>query len=628
MKHRYPVPPGVYTLVEKTPGTVLLETADPAVENRRSRLFLNPVHTLTASTPAQIPRLFAQIEASLQSGHVAAGYFAYECAAAFEPKVFQHVPRQLESAEPLAWFGIYQKPFLFNHSTGEWQEGEPPALADFSSSSREHSVNVIEASLPLSPDAYSAQIEKIHEWIRRGDVYQLNFTQLMRFAWTSSTAALYKHLLGNQPAAYAAFVHATQNHRILSFSPELFFRVSEIGGTRRIVTQPMKGTAPRGRTTQEDVRIAEWLRNDQKNRSENVMIVDLLRNDLGRLCEFGTVQVDNLFAVERLRTLWQMTSTVSGTLRDDIGYDQILRALFPCGSVTGAPKVHAMQLLAELEGQPRGVYTGAIGFFAPREAAFNVAIRTLELNGTDGRMGVGSGIVIDSDARAEYDECLLKTNFFTRRQEPFQLIESLLWQGDYPLLALHLDRLADSASYFGFTFDRNTAESQLIAHAAQLRVSTPHKVRLLLDESGATTISSEPISLSVPTDPPLRVTLSSERVDSRDPMLFHKTTQRPLYTYALHAAQQAGFNEVLFLNERGEVSEGAISNIFIERNGILLTPPVECGLLAGVYRRHLLAARASTREQVLTLDDLKNADELYLANAVRGLSRAILSLAG
>ena len=626
MKHRYPVPPVIYTLVEKIPGTVLLETADPAAERPLSRLFLDPLETIAVHTPAQLPSLFTQIESAIRSGHMAAGYFAYECGAAFEPKTIQHVARlNASAADPLAWFGIYRKAYVFDHTTGEWLDGEPSALAEISSTFPEDTAEPIEAALPLALDPYTSEIERIHEWIRRGDVYQLNFTQSMRIAWPGSTAALYARLLANQPVAYAAFMHAAHNHRILSFSPELFFRVEDIGGSRRIVTQPMKGTAPRGRTNAEDTLIAEWLSNDEKNRSENVMIVDLLRNDLGRICEFGTVQVDHLFAVERLRTLWQMTSTVSGVLRENTGYEQILRALFPSGSVTGAPKVRAMQLLGELEDHPRGVYTGAIGFFAPQEAVFSVAIRTLELKGPKGCMGVGSGIVIDSDPRAEYDECCLKATFLTQHHESFQLIESLLWQDGYPLLALHLDRLADSASYFDFVFDRGAVEEALRGHAAQFSGSSPRKVRLLLDELGAITITSEIIAASTPPGPPLRVILATERADSRDPMLFHKTTHRPLYAHALYAAQQAGFDEVLFFNERGELTEGAINNLFVERNGILLTPPVACGLLAGVYRNHLLATRTNIREQLLTLDDLKDADAIYLANAVRGLRRAILS---
>jgi para-aminobenzoate synthetase/4-amino-4-deoxychorismate lyase len=403
----------------------------------------------------------------------------------------------------------------------------------------------------------------------------------------------------------------------------------------------MKGTAPRGRTTSEDRILAEWLRNDPKNRAENVMIVDLLRNDLGRLCSFGSVQVRDLFAVERYPTLWQMTSTITGELRPEVGFQGIFRALFPCGSVTGAPKIRAMQLLAQLEQRPRGVYTGAIGFFSKAESVFNVAIRTLALHGGQGTMGVGSGIVIDSNPADEWRECLLKAEFLTRpanrgaRPSPdsFSLVETLLWQGEYPLIQLHLDRLQDSAGYFDFPFNRNETESALQAHANSLTrnpreagANSPHssrKVRLLLSHDGALQITSEPIPAS--SAQPLHVGMAAQRTDSRDPMYFHKTTHRPFYTEALQAAIAAGYDDVLFLNRRGEVTEGAIHNVFIETGGRLITPPVDCGLLPGVHRRHILATHPNAEERVLSLEDVRCADAIYLSNAVRGLRRAVLA---
>ncbi|MFZ0735433.1 MAG: chorismate-binding protein, partial [Candidatus Sulfotelmatobacter sp.] len=414
-----------------------------------------------------------------------------------------------------------------------------------------------------------------------------------------------------------------------------------------------KGTASRGRTTREDLAQAEWLRNDPKNRSENVMIVDLLRNDLGRLSNFGTVRTQNLFAVERYPTLWQMTSTVTGDLRPEVGYQQIFRALFPCGSITGAPKVRAMQLLAQIERQPRGVYTGAIGFFSREKTVFNVAIRTLQLDGEHGTMGIGGGIVIDSVPAEEYRECLLKAEFLTRPTEPFSLIESLLWQGEYPLLELHLDRLEDSASYFAFPCDRAEVKAALLAHAAKFaqmpgapsfpqllaeRVGTHEaqspgpsiKVRLLLDHQGNLEIedellieSSNKAKAKLP-----HVRIASQRTDPQDPMLFHKTTHRPLYAEALKSATQAGFDEVLFLNLRGEVTEGAISNIFIEKEGQWFTPPIECGLLAGVQRRHILETQPNVEEKVLYLRDLRQADAIYLSNAVRGLRPVVIDWNG
>jgi para-aminobenzoate synthetase/4-amino-4-deoxychorismate lyase len=466
-----------------------------------------------------------------------------------------------------------------------------------------------------------------------------------------SIAALYARLRQRQPVEYGAFLHWQAGRRILSFSPELFFRVDEANGERRIVTRPMKGTAARGRTTREDRARAEWLRNDPKNRSENVMIVDLLRNDLGRLAKFGSVRTENLFAIERYPTLWQMTSTVTGELRPEVGFHDIFRALFPCGSITGAPKVRAMQLLAGLEGQPRGVYTGAIGFFAPRRTVFSVAIRTLEVEGDRGTMGVGSGIVIDSDAAGEYSECLLKAEFlagpshqlsrsfasggFARLSpsESFMLIETLLWNGNYPLLELHLDRLMDSAEYFGIECERAAIKAALEDHARQFPDRAERKVRLLVDSENANGVESE-LNLGseiLPTPDAGRigrVRMATHRTDSADRWLYHKTTQRPLYALAYGEAVRQGYDDVLFLNERGEVTEGAISNVFIQKDGRLLTPPIECGLLAGVYRRHLLETRTDAEERVLTEEDLRTADAVYLCNAVRGLRRVEIEREG
>ena len=420
----------------------------------------------------------------------------------------------------------------------------------------------------------------------------------------------------------------------------------------------MKGTARRGRTTREDREIAEWLRGDAKNRSENVMIVDLVRNDLGRVAQTGSVKVEELFAVERYPTLWQMTSTVSAELRSEAGFYDIFRALFPCGSVTGAPKVRATQLIAELEAAPRGAYTGAIGFFSPRQTVFNVAIRTLELDGTRGTMGVGSGVVIDSDAAAEYRECLLKAEFLTgpthrtistisgdiqivAQPDKFFLIETMLWDGDqppagYPFLALHLDRLQDSAEYFDFVCDRAAVCRALEDHARQFADQklagaetplprSPRRVRLLLDAEGEVQIGSEALPPAADPNRMGRVRIAAERTDPADATLYHKTTHRRLYNRAFEQAVRDGFDDALFLNLNGEVTEGAISNVFAVKDGRWFTPPIECGLLPGVYRRHFLETRPEIEERVLSLDDLRHADAIYLCNAVRGLRRVILA---
>jgi len=409
MSRRHSLPAEVYALVEHTPATVLLECGKPNDTKTNTedctRLFVAPVQVCAANEAEEIAGLFKQIEKAVAAGQFAAGFFTYDCGACFEPKAGMVAKRP---GQPLAWFGIYERSYRFNHATCTFPDGEPAELERFRGGADEpENARSIKADLGLTEGQYAERIAAIHEWIRSGDVYQLNFTVPYQVRVGERVAELYARLRERQPVEYGTFLHWEPGRRILSFSPELFFRIDDECGERRITTQPMKGTAARGRTTHEDRERAEWLRNDPKNRSENVMIVDLLRNDLGRLAKFGSVRAENLFAVERYPTLWQMTSTVRGELRAEVGFHDIFRALFPCGSITGAPKVRAMQLLAELEEQPRGVYTGAIGYFSPQRTVFNVAIRTLELDGDEGKMGVGSGIVIDSDAKEEYSECVL-----------------------------------------------------------------------------------------------------------------------------------------------------------------------------------------------------------------------------
>ena len=567
MSRRHSLPVEVYALVDQTPATVLLECNKSNKEETNAescaRLFTAPVSVCVATNESEIAALFSEVESAIASGLSAAGFLAYECANCFEPKAGVRVSSSngLPST-PLAWFGIYERSYRFNHAKGTFVDGEPPGLDHFRGAENGQEVEpAIEAELCVTEEQYAERIAAIQEWIRAGDVYQLNFTVPYNVRVRGSAAALYAQLRERQPVEYGAFLHWAAGRRVLSFSPELFFRVDEERDGRRITTKPMKGTAARGRTTREDRERAEWLRNDPKNRSENVMIVDLLRNDLGRLAKFGSVCAENLFAVERHPTLWQMTSTVKGELRPEVGFHEILRALFPCGSITGAPKVRAMQLLADLEGRPRGIYTGAIGYFSPRRTVFSVAIRTLELDGDRGALGVGSGIVIDSIAAEEYKECVLKSEFLTGLgsgvPERFSLVETMLWDGDYPLMELHLDRLVDSAEYFGIACERDAVRTALIECARGFEGETRRKVRLLVDREGRMDISDEAIAKAGgETLKAARVRIWQERTDAKDTMLFHKTTHRPLYARALKAAMGAGFDDVLFMNECGRSDGG------------------------------------------------------------------------
>jgi para-aminobenzoate synthetase / 4-amino-4-deoxychorismate lyase len=628
MSRWHSLPAEVYALVEQTPATVLLETSKSSAQPSLSRLFIAPLRVIEARESGDLPDLFAQIEAATRSGHFAAGFFAYECGQVFEPKVAREPG---DADRLLAWIGIYERSYCFDHAAGAFIDGDPPGLANatipqplVTSARSGLNAGPIGVTPTLTENEYADRIHDIHEWIRAGDVYQINFTFPLEMSIGEHAAGLYARLRGRQPVEYGAFLHCYAGRHILCFSPELFFHVEQRGASRYILAKPMKGTARRGRTAAEDAQVAEWLRNDGKNRSENVMIVDLIRNDLGRLCEFGSVHVQSLFEVERFPTLWQMTSTVTGELRSGVGFHEIFRALFPCGSITGAPKIRAMQLLAQIEKEPRGVYTGSIGYFSRERTVFNVAIRVLELNGEKAKMGVGGGIVIDSDAAEEFRECELKAEFLTGSEEPFSLVETLLWQDKYPLLAMHLSRLEDSADYFGFIFDRAKVEAELLTVADTFPRNEPHKVRLLISSDGSLDIEQEAIHEAADAELPAHACIAPQRTDPSDRFLFHKTTHRPLYLSAVKTAKEAGFVDALFLNMRGEVTEGAISNIFIEKDGRWFTPPVECGLLPGVYRRYMLETRSDMEEKILYLDDLKTADAVYLTNAVRGLRRVII----
>ena len=473
----------------------------------------------------------------------------------------------------------------------------------------------------LDAAAYRAKVERIRRWITDGDCYQVNLTFPIDFTAYGHPLALYARLRERQPVRYGGCL-LTPDRSILSFSPELFF---ERTGTR-VTTQPMKGTAPRGATPAEDAARRAALLASAKERAENLMIVDLLRNDLGRLAEPRRVRVDALFDVEPYPTLWQMVSTVSAELPEVPLFD-VFRALFPCGSITGAPKIRATQRIAELEEAPRGLYTGALGWLAPGgDCRFNVAIRTLTVRPDGGaRLGVGSGIVIDADAGREYAECLLKAKFVTGFNPGFQLIETMRFeQGRIDLLPLHLERLRRSARALGFACDVPAIDGRLADLGAVLArdaVGQVLRVRFTLAHDG----SVEVTHAALPVDTRFwQATLANETIDPVDYLLRHKTTARSRYDRALSGLQATPeVFDVIFCNARGEVCEGACSNVFIERDGILLTPPERCGLLPGVMRRHLLD-RGLAVERILSRDDLLKAPAVYLANALRGLFRVTL----
>jgi para-aminobenzoate synthetase/4-amino-4-deoxychorismate lyase len=598
------------SLAASNPGSVLLQTSRYDAENHRSFLFLRPERTLATSGA-----LFDEIEGALAAGSYVAGFFAYECGEGLRAL---GGGKPQNTTMPISWFGVYSKAFIFNHRSGNFEGASPDEVAE-GGFRCDPGYEVSDLQFGITEADYAEKVSQIKEYIRSGDTYQVNFTDKLQFELTGTPQAMYAALIENQQVPYGAFIHG-EGWQVLSFSPELFFRMND----RRILTRPMKGTARRGADQAEDESLAQWLQNDLKNRSENVMIVDLLRNDLGRICEYGSVRAERLFAVQKYETLFQMTSEISGTLRPGVRYAEVFASLFPCGSVTGAPKQRTIEIIQELERAPRGVYTGAIGFFSPaREAVFSVPIRTAFLENNRGTMGVGSGIVIDSHAEEEFRECMLKAKFLTAREGPFDLLESILWNDGYLLLPEHLERMQSSAEYFDFKFERGTVAKALEETERQFERGQRIKVRIQLERSGAMKVThvrvEEPAGLE-------KIIISAIRVFSGDRFLRHKTTRRTLYEQQQAEALRRGYEEVLFLNESDEVTESANSNVFIEKDGQWLTPAVACGVLPGVYRRHLLETNPSAAERTLKLEDLAHADAIYLCNSVRGCRRVAVVL--
>lgn len=626
---------GLLRYLEGVDDFVFLETTRGSLENRLSYLFLDPVRRLQCRAEDDPVRYLEGLQAQVDQGYYLAGWIAYEFAYGLEP-VLSGLARDV-GPEVVADFGVYRTPLLYDHLTGSFDEGLGwPTLTV--SAARTPAYRIDNLRFSQERTEYLSKVARIKEYIAAGDTYQVNYTLKLLFDFSGDPGVLYETLRRNQSVAYGAFLKSGLR-RILSFSPELFFCKQG----RECLVRPMKGTGRRGSSLEEDRWAGSRLAGDPKNRSENVMIVDLLRNDLGRICEAGTVETVSLFDVETYETLHQLTSTIRGHLRPEVSLARLFQALFPCGSVTGAPKIRTMEIIRELEDGERGVYTGAIGFIGPDgRVVFNVPIRTMVLDETSGEMGIGSGIVNDSNAEAEWEECRLKARFLQDPAEEFQLIETLLWQpghGFY-LLDLHLDRLLKSATYWGLPYREELLRQHLSeAAASAARGATDClRVRLLLYKDGRVTIGVEicepPPRMLAATEAgennlPL-VALAMVATDPADPFLYHKTTRRQVYDQERQKAVVTGCFEVLFVNSRGELTEGSFTNLFIRRGHELLTPPLACGLLDGVLRRALmtgvipLPTGLTIREAILRPADLESAEAILIGNSVRGLHRVAL----
>ncbi|HON57169.1 MAG TPA: aminodeoxychorismate synthase component I, partial [bacterium] len=462
---------------------------------------------------------------------------------------------------------------------------------------------------------YIAALKKIKRYLEIGDTYQVNYTQKLKFHFSGAPLEFYEILKKNQSVDYAAFLDF-DDLIIISLSPELFFKRSN----NKIILKPMKGTIKRGINVFEDLELQNKLLYSEKERAENLMIVDLIRNDIGKICKIGAVRVPHLFLVEKYNTIFQMTSTITGNLKKNISYFDIFKALFPCGSVTGAPKFRVMQIIYELEKELRNVYCGAIGIIFPKKrAVFNVAIRTIQIKDNCAELGIGSGITIDSITENEYSEMLLKSKFLqnisSAQNYDFELIETMLYKNKYYFLNDHLKRLKLSAQYFDFKFSKSEIIQKLLELSQKFEKNTAFKIRILLAKDGRLKIEFQKLEML---DTEKKITISKIKTNSSNIFLYHKTTNRQLYNNEYQKYSKLGFYDIVFLNEKAEITEASFNNIVIEKNGKLLTPALKCGLLPGIYRNKLLTQK-KIKESIIKIEDLKKSEKFFLCNSVRGL---------
>ena len=549
-------------------------------------LFTEPIKELKTRDLDQVETLLREVEAYQEAGFYAVGYVSYEAAPAFEKKLAVH-PAPL-MGEYLLYFTIHQEvetlPFPEDYEAvdlpANWQE---------------------EVEAP----AYQEAIKSIHHHIRQGDTYQVNYTVQLSQELEADPLAIYNRLVVEQKAHYNAFIQH-DDVSILSISPELFFEQDD----RLLTTRPMKGTTRRGLTNQEDLQESAWLKADPKNRAENMMIVDLLRNDMNRISEIGSEHVTHLCQIEQYSTVWQMTSTIESRLRAEIDLVQTFRALFPCGSITGAPKISTMEIIQKTEKAPRGVYCGTIGILLPRgKRIFNVAIRTLQMQGNQAIYGVGGGITWDSKWESEYQETKQKSAVLYRQEPRFELLTTgRIHKGELTFLEQHLTRLREASRYFAYPYDEPKLLKELQEELARLESNLDYRCRIALHKNGTfhlviTELTDLPASY-------LQAQLTEQKLDLATPFTYFKTSQRDHLSQSDH--------EQIFHLPDGTLLETTIGNLVLEIEGQLYTPPAHLPLLDGIYRRHLLETQ-QVEEKLLTLNDLKNADRIYACNALRGL---------
>jgi para-aminobenzoate synthetase/4-amino-4-deoxychorismate lyase len=586
----------------KTPY-VLLD--DRLAGGAGGRLYAEPRAVIRCADIDDVDAAFEEIEQGLAGGLHAAGLFAYELGYALEPRLARLIPERRDT--PLLWLGLFEPPQMIAAEAldAAFSGLGPPSPMTRLCGDHDRARHV-------------AKVDQILRLIEAGDVYQVNLTFPLRFHYAGDPLSLYAALRSRQPVAHGG-VAALGDMTVLSVSPELFVQVCDGQAT----TRPMKGTCARGADPAADKHARAALAADPKQRAENVMIVDLLRNDLARISAPGTVQAPDLFTMETYPSFHALTSTITSRLKGGQTLRERIAALFPCGSIVGAPKIRAAEIIRSLEPSARGFYTGALGAISPGgDMAFNVAIRTaiIKPDGT-GRYGVGGGIVADSNPDDEYDEAWLKARVLTDLAEDYGLIETFRWSASagFVRLSLHLARMAESARRLGFAFDQPEAEAALNRLALSWGPSrADQRVRLQLARTGALDLTHAVLMASKAV---LTVGLADVRLDTSDPFLMHKTTRRGAFERAFEAAAKQGLDEVVFTNQHGEVAEASRNTVFIEVDGKLITPPLSSGVLPGVLRRHLLESGKAV-ERTLPLG-LVRSQPMLLGNSLHGLRPAL-----
>ena len=553
--------------------------------------FTKPIKELKTRNLAQVKDLLAQVEDYQQQGYYVVGYVSYEAAPAFEEKLAVH---------PAPLMGEYLLYFTVHDSVEKSIIPLTYDEIDMPSNWKEET----------SKEEYEKAIAQIHHHLRQGDTYQVNYTVQLKQAVTANPFAIYNRMVVEQEAGYNAYVEHDEM-AVISMSPELFFEQKGCD----LTTRPMKGTTKRGLTNQEDLDQAAWLEQDPKNRSENMMIVDLLRNDMNRLSEVGSEHVERLCQVEQYSTVWQMTSTIKSQVRSDVDLVEIFHSLFPCGSITGAPKIATMEIIKNLEPQARGVYCGTIGILLPNgRRIFNVAIRTIQLHKGQAIYGVGGGITWDSTWESEYDEIHQKSAVLYRKQARFKLITTgKISQKHLIFKEEHIDRLRKASRYFAYPFDTENLRQRIDAECQDCDIDQDYRLRISLSKSGEIEVDRQvlaPLSLSF-----CQAKLYLQEADLNQAFTYFKTTHRPHLSL--------GEQEKIYHNKSGELLETSIGNLVLKIAGKLYTPPIRLGILPGIYRQHLLE-KGKVEEKVLTLEELAQAEAIYGCNAVRGLYKLSL----